>query len=61
MIFGKSKRKHFDEQIFINLIPLDEETEVKYLGVLIEGKLQFTVSRESKQILREIAQGLQTS
>ena len=41
MIFGKSKRKDFNEQIIIDSIPIDEKPEVKYLGVHIDGNLTF--------------------
>ena len=30
MIFGKSKRKDFSEQIILDSIPIDERPEVKY-------------------------------
>ena len=32
MIFGETKNKDFNEQIIIKPIPIDEKTEVKYLG-----------------------------
>ena len=34
MILGASKRKDFIGQTIINSIPIDEKTEVTYLGVL---------------------------
>ena len=39
MIFGKSKRKDFNEQIIIDSISIDEKPEVKYLGVHIDSNL----------------------
>ena len=41
MIFDKSKRKDFNEQIIIDSIPIDEKPEEKYLGVHIDSNLTF--------------------
>ena len=40
MIFGKSKRKDFSEQIILDSIPIDEKPEVKYLGVHIDNNVK---------------------
>ena len=50
MIFGKSKRKDFSEQIILESI-LDEKPEEKYLGVHIDSSLTF--QEEVKHILRK--------
>ena len=41
MIFGKSKRKDFNEQIIVDSIPIDEKPEVKFLGFHIDSNLTF--------------------
>ena len=56
MIFGKSKRKDFSEQIILDSIPIDEKPEVKHLGVQIDSNLTF--QEEVKHILRKIARGI---
>ena len=58
MIFGKSKRKDFSEQIILDSIPIDEKPEVKYLGVHIDSNLTF--QEEVKLILRKMARGIKT-
>ena len=58
MIFGKSKRKDFSEQIILDSIPIDEKPEVKYLGVHIDSNL--TLQEEVKHILRKMARGIKT-
>ena len=56
MIFGKSKRKDFSEQIILDSIPIDEKTEVKYLKVHIDSNLTF--QEEVKHILRKMDRGI---
>ena len=58
MIFGKSKRKDFSEQIILDSIPIDEKPEVKYLGVHIDSNVTF--QEEVKHILRKMARGIKT-
>ena len=58
MIFGKSKRKDFSEQIILDSIPKDEKPEVKYLGVHLDSNLTF--QEEVKHILRKMARGIKT-
>ena len=58
MIFGRSKRKDFSEQIILDSIPIDEKPEVKYLGVHIDSNLTF--QEEVKHILRKMARGIKT-
>ena len=58
MIFGKSKRKDFNEQIIIDSIPIDEKPEVKFLGVHLDSNLIF--QEEVKEILRKMARGIKT-
>ena len=49
MVFGKSKRKDFNEQIMIDSISIGEKLEVNILGVHIDSKLTF--HEEVKNIL----------
>ena len=58
MIFGKSERKDFSEQIILDSIPIDEKPEVKYLGVHIDSNLTF--QEKVKHILRKMARGIKT-
>ena len=58
MIFGRSKRKDFSEQIILDSIPTDEKPEVKYLGVHIDNNLTF--QEEVKHILRKTARVIKT-
>ena len=58
MIFGKSKRKDFSEQIILDSIPIDEKPEVKYLGVHIDSNLTF--QEEVKHILGKMSRGIKT-
>ena len=53
MIFGKSKRKDFNEQVIIDSIPIDGKPGVKYLGVHIDSNLKF--QEEVKHILQQMA------
>ena len=58
MIFGKSKRNDFSEQIILDSIPIDEKPEVIYLGGHIDSNLTF--QEEVKHILRKMARGIKT-
>ena len=57
MIFGKSKRNNFNEQVIIDSIPIDEKPGVKYLGVHIDSNLKF----QKEVILRKMARGIKTN
>ena len=58
-IFGESKRKDSNEQIIKESIPIDEKTEVKYLGAHIDRNLRFQV--EAKHILQKMAREIKNN
>ena len=58
IIFIKSKRIDFNEQIIIDSIPIDVKPEVIYLGVHIDSNLTFP--EEVKRILRKMTRGIKT-
>ena len=54
MIFGKRKKKDFNEQITLNSIPMKEKPDLKHLGVHIDSNKKFQGKVE--HILRKLAQ-----
>ena len=58
MIFGKSKRNNFNEQMIRDSYPIDEKPEGKCLGVHIDKNLTF--QEEVKHILRKMAREIKT-